>query len=71
MYLYESHLGGVFATTESIDWGYLYCDSCGDSDQFIGYFETEEELKELLNGLKHYSKKYINEIVKQWKAGEL
>lgn len=71
MYLYESHLGGVYITEEPVDYFYLYCDSCGDSDQFIGFFENEEELKDLLKGLGYYNKEYIEEIVEQWKAGEI
>lgn len=43
MYIYESHLGGLYATDEVQDWDTLYCDECGDSDTQLGSANTLEE----------------------------
>lgn len=39
MYLYQSHLGGLYATDEPLEWENLYCEECGDSDSEIGFVE--------------------------------
>jgi hypothetical protein len=43
MYIYESHLGGFYASDEVIDPETLYCETCGDSDDLLGEFETAED----------------------------
>ena len=48
MYIYESHMGGLYSSFESLDWDDLYCEQCGDSDWEIGNFETAEEAWEYL-----------------------
>jgi hypothetical protein len=40
MYLYESHMGGLYSTQEEQDYNDLYCEQCGDSDNFIGEYKT-------------------------------
>ena len=47
-YLYESHLGGVYVTDEELE--DIYCETCGDADWLIGFFETDEEYSELCRG---------------------
>lgn len=37
MYVYESHMGGLFTSDEPLEWNDLYCEECGDSDQEIGF----------------------------------
>ena len=49
MYLYESHMGGLYSTQEEQDYNNLYCEQCGDSDNFIGEYKT---LKEYWNLIK-------------------
>ncbi|MDD4564825.1 MAG: hypothetical protein PHE79_05040 [Eubacteriales bacterium] len=61
MYVYESHLGGVYATDDVRDCDDTYCDTCGDSDWLIGVIETPEELRELM---KDYSQEYTEEVIK-------
>ena len=52
-YYYENHLGGgYYSSEEELDYEDLYCETCGDSDWPLGYYETEEEF------LKEYSKRY-------------
>ena len=44
MWYYISHLGGnLFTSDEPLDLDDLYCETCGDYDTELGYFETEEE----------------------------
>ena len=43
MYWYISHLGGLYCTESEVDIEDLYCEECGDWDEYLGYFETEEE----------------------------
>ena len=40
MYLYQSHMGGLYSEEESLPWEELYCETCGDSDIEIGNFES-------------------------------
>ena len=44
MYIYESHLGGMYSSEYPLDFDDLYCEECGDSDWEIGNFESAEEL---------------------------
>lgn len=43
MYLYESHLGGYYTSEDEIPYEDLYCETCGDSDQYL-CSGTEEEI---------------------------
>lgn len=44
MYFYESHLSGVIYTTDyEKDFDELYCEECGDSDWYIGEFDSWED----------------------------
>lgn len=40
MYVYESHLGGLYIGFEEYDYDDLYCEQCGDSDNFVGRFDS-------------------------------
>jgi hypothetical protein len=44
MYVYESHLGGIYASEEPINFDELYCETCGDYDWEIGNFDSAVEL---------------------------
>ena len=48
MYIYESHLGGLYTSTYKLDYDELYCEQCGDSDWLIGCATTRAEAWELL-----------------------
>ena len=43
VYVYESHLGGLYTSNDCIPSDELYCEQCGDSDYEIGSFDTFEE----------------------------
>ena len=36
-HIYESHMGGVYCSENFLDYDYLYCDSCGDSDHHLWF----------------------------------
>lgn len=46
MYIYESHMGGLYTTIDYQE--DTYCETCGDSDQLIGTADTPEEAWKLL-----------------------
>ena len=48
MYIYESHMGGLYTLDEPLDYEDLYCEECGDSDRLIGCAETREDAWNLL-----------------------
>ena len=65
MYLYESHMGGLYTSENELDYEYLYCEQCGDSDWLIGEFDTIEEYWNLIkddcstNGSGGWNLQYI------------
>ena len=61
MFIYESHMGGLFASEAEYDEDSLYCDTCGDSDMLIGEANNKEELLNLLKNY-NYQKEYIDEF---------
>lgn len=48
MYIYEGHMGSLFTTDELLSYEECYCETCGDSDWFIGKADTRKEAWELL-----------------------
>lgn len=48
MYIYESHMGGLYASDTYLDYKDLYCEECGDHDWYIGRAFTRAEAWELL-----------------------
>lgn len=40
MYIYESHLGGLYTSEYLYDYDELYCEECGDCDREMGNFES-------------------------------
>lgn len=63
MYVYESHLGGVYLSEDLIPYEDLYCEICGDSDWLLGKVKDNnyEELRSLLLE-ESYSEEYVNEV---------
>ena len=72
MYIYQSHMGGLFVSDEILDYEQTYCEECGDSDYLIGYAETKEEACNLLkddtdiNGSGGWNYEYVQEFLKNW-----
>lgn len=72
MYIYESHMGGLFVSDDELDYEQTYCETCGDSDYLLGYAETREEAWNLLkddtniNGSGGWDYEYVQEFLKNW-----
>ena len=68
-YLYNSHLGGLYTSDEELDYDYLYCEQCGDSDTLIGSFSTIQDFWNLIkeecdiNGSGGFSLQYVYPIL--------
>lgn len=60
VYIYESHLGGLYVETEKRSLDELYCDECGDYDNLV--FESND-IYEIAEFLKS-EYKYTTEIFK-------
>lgn len=63
MYVYESHMGGVYLSEDLIRYEDLYCETCGDSDWLLGEVDDDDyqTLRSLLQA-SDYSEEYINEV---------
>ena len=48
MYIYGSHLGGIYTSDEEIPFEDLYCEECGDSDTELGEADTIAEAWQVL-----------------------
>ena len=60
IYIYESHMGGLYAGDYELSYEQRYCDICNDSDCFMGRANDE---KELLDLLKVFSEDYDDEYI--------
>ena len=55
MWYYISHLSGeLFISKKRLDFDDLYCEECGDCDDELGWFETEEEANKAYNAYLGY-----------------
>lgn len=72
MYIYEGHMGSLFASLWELEPDECYCETCGDSDQLIGYAETREEAWELLkdetdiDGSGGWNYEYVQDFLRNW-----
>lgn len=48
VYIYESHLGGLYVKKYLIPNDILYCDECGDSDQLLLDTDNLDEVRDFL-----------------------
>lgn len=63
-------MGGLYILDEELDYDWLYCETCGDSDEYVGKFETVEELEELLDYVmefQDYDEEYIKGVLVEFK----
>ena len=70
MYIYEGHLGSLFATDDELfD---TRCEMCGDSDWLLGYAETREEAWEILKDITNidgsggWDLEYVEEFLDEY-----
>lgn len=68
-YLYESHLGDAYITKRKESFEEMYCETCNDSDDLLGEFKNEAQLRKLLERDSYYPEA-IDYIVKDWKGQE-
>lgn len=72
MYIYQSHMGGLYTFDDELDYEYTYCEICRDSDWLIGYAETREEAWDLLkddtniDGSGGWDYEYIQDFLRNW-----
>lgn len=72
MFIYESHLGGLYTSSEEIPFEALFCETCGDYDSLIGEADTREEALELLkddtdiDGSGGWTYDYVQEFLSNW-----
>lgn len=72
MYIYESHMGGLYVSDDDLSYEELHCEECGDTDTYVGYADTKEEAWKLLepctdiDGSGGYSYEYIQKFLKNW-----
>lgn len=53
-YIYhDHHNGGYYISEYNRDYDELYCDICGDSDQFEGQAATGDEATEIIKALEN------------------
>lgn len=68
LYIYESHLGGFYYTNEKQDYESLYCEQCGDYDNYLGKAEDAHDVVEILRsevelfGMGGYSMEYCTKF---------
>lgn len=48
LYVYESHMGGLYTLDYYADYDDLYCDTCGDADELLGEASNRTEAWTLL-----------------------
>lgn len=62
MYIYESHMGGLYVSDIDLEYDDLYCEVCNDCDLYIGYADTRAEALFILND-SGYDEDYIREFI--------
>ena len=68
-YLYESHVGGIYTNDKRLDSDALYCEMCGEYDDYLGSFTTFRDFWDLIKdkcdtkGRGGYSLQYVYPII--------
>ena len=73
IYMYESHLGGIYFSNMNYSYDELYCETCGDSDWNLGEVETWDDVLERVtdeDGFVMYYEDYLEEKKKEFEAYE-
>ena len=66
MHIYTSHLDGFYTLNERLDFDALYCEQCGDWDNYIGECSTANEARELINSsseAEYYDRGTIEDFI--------
>lgn len=62
-YIYESHMGGFYATEHPVPLENLYCEQCGDSDWELGLCVDRVDAEKTIRALDFYADAYIKEFL--------
>ena len=69
LHIAHDHLGcGLYSFEEDeIDQIDIYCETCGDSDDYLGEFDNVDELKKYIkkNSWLSYSDEYLENLFKE------
>ena len=68
-YYYENHMGGWYTSEEELDYDDLYCETCGESDWCLGWYENDEDFARNSGYYEDYND-YENELKEQEKEKE-
>lgn len=72
IYVYESHMGGLYAGDYELSYEQIYCDICDETDGFLGHASDEKELSDLLKVFAEdyydydYIKYFFNETCERY-----
>lgn len=71
MYIYEGHMGSLYASDDVLDYEDTYCETCGDSDWLIGHANTRKDAWDLLkddtdiDGSGGWDHNYVQEFINE------
>ena len=71
MYIYEGHMGYLYASDRILSYEERHCEQCGDSDWLVGYATTRAAAWELLksstdiNGSGGWDYEYVQEFINE------
>lgn len=68
-YIYESHLGGLYASGHELEFEDLYCETCGDRDWYVGYVTTKEEMWKILINEYEYEYDKAKDFIESYWCG--
>lgn len=57
-YIYATHTGGLFVSSEKYSGETLWCDECQDWDVLIGCAHSKEEAVEVIKTCWYYAREY-------------
>lgn len=64
MYLYSSHVGGLYFSENILE--LEYCEQCGDCDEFLGLIRKEEDIETMGKG-SFYCDWVIEDAIERWR----
>ena len=71
MYLYESHMGGLYLSEKVLSYDDLYCETCGDSDWLLGEVDTWQDVLDRIteeDGFIPYAADFLEEFKEEFDA---
>lgn len=67
MYLYVSHMGGLYLTEEEQSIYDLYCETCGDMDRYLGQVDVPEDVRKAIDNSAYkgfFDKYYVDSVAR-------